>query len=358
MSIVLNTSTKRPSSVLQTLLRTMIFSGDLVVGELLPSVRELSIEYKLAPKTVNRAMKSLESEGLISIEPRIGSRVLSTTNNSIKGRPVAFILDSNELTIDSPLHFALRSLLEKKLAEKSCPVLCIFSLKMSIDEIVEQLKMARVWGVILDTVNLDLLKRIKEIGIPAVMMDAWVEDAPFDVVLQDNYQGGYKAADYLIKKGFKNIAWLGPIKQSAISRERFGGASSALASNGSCLQPNMCYECHPYHATDTVKKLLTKKNRPDAIISMWHETSITVARVAKELNIKIGTDIHMIGWTTEDRYELFSNAFKPNEIPPTIIWQPEDMAVATISRLTEHSNNKDLPTQRILMGTKIKHPKN
>ena len=62
--------------------RKAIVSGDLKPGELFPSVRALSAEYKINPNTVQKALVALRAEGLIESLPGIGNRVVETPPSS------------------------------------------------------------------------------------------------------------------------------------------------------------------------------------------------------------------------------------------------------------------------------------
>ena len=55
--------------------RKAIVSGDLAPGDLFPSVRALSAEYRINPNTVQKALVALRNEGLIESIPGIGNRV-------------------------------------------------------------------------------------------------------------------------------------------------------------------------------------------------------------------------------------------------------------------------------------------
>lgn len=346
--------TNRPSNKLQNILRKELTSGVLAIGDLLPSVRQLSATYNIAPRTVHKVLQYLEKEGLIFAEPRKGYRVKHNVNDPRKGCPVAFLLESSNYTKTAPLHFTLRVAMENILSTQSGSLLSVFSENKTLEEIMTYLKSGRAWGVLLDTVNRDILNCIKESGMPAVMIDAWVEDAPFDVVLQDNYQGGFQAGHYLAQKGFQDIAWVGPIGASAISRERFGGASSALATMKQFLTPENCFECNPTHAEETVRKLLSSPKRPKAILSLWSEISVAIAKISKELSIEIGADFEMVGWSTEDRYEEYKKNFNNHKAPPTIVWDPERMAQTAINRLWERWAHPHIPPMRLLVDTTLR----
>src|SRR5262245_7252904 len=77
-------------------IRTQISEGRFPVGELLPSVRKLAHLHELDMKTVWRALKRLEVEGLIASETARGFRVLPASNDPERGCPVAYLWSDAE----------------------------------------------------------------------------------------------------------------------------------------------------------------------------------------------------------------------------------------------------------------------
>ena len=57
-------------------LRAEIESGKIKPGEMLRSERRLAAEYGINRKTARMALKELQNQGYISIEPKIGAMVL------------------------------------------------------------------------------------------------------------------------------------------------------------------------------------------------------------------------------------------------------------------------------------------
>jgi len=56
-------------------LQLLIVSGKIELGERIPSVRDLALEYKVNPNTVQKALQELESMGLIYTERTNGKFV-------------------------------------------------------------------------------------------------------------------------------------------------------------------------------------------------------------------------------------------------------------------------------------------
>ena len=58
-------------------LQVLIISGNISIGERIPSVRDLALEYKVNPNTVQKALQELEIIGLIYTERTNGKFVTS-----------------------------------------------------------------------------------------------------------------------------------------------------------------------------------------------------------------------------------------------------------------------------------------
>jgi len=60
---------------IMNLLKAKIAAGEIKVGEKLPSVRELSKEFKVNPNTIQRGYQELEREGIIYTQRGMGTFV-------------------------------------------------------------------------------------------------------------------------------------------------------------------------------------------------------------------------------------------------------------------------------------------
>lgn len=64
-----------PFEQLRGAIRRLVATGELPVGSRLPTVRQLASDLGLAPGTVGRAFRELESEGIIQSRGRHGTHV-------------------------------------------------------------------------------------------------------------------------------------------------------------------------------------------------------------------------------------------------------------------------------------------
>lgn len=70
---------------------TLIANGDLLAGERIPTVRRLAEDLNLAPNTVARSYRELESSGVIETRGRHGSYIKATRDTAIDRAQIATI---------------------------------------------------------------------------------------------------------------------------------------------------------------------------------------------------------------------------------------------------------------------------
>lgn len=75
-----------PTDQIRDQIRGLIVTGQLAVNDRLPSVRQLAKDLGVAPGTVAKAYKTLETEGFLTARTGAGTRVSSSA--TITTRPV------------------------------------------------------------------------------------------------------------------------------------------------------------------------------------------------------------------------------------------------------------------------------
>jgi DNA-binding transcriptional regulator YhcF (GntR family) len=98
-----------PFEQLRVAIRQLVATGSLPIGSRLPTVRQLAADLGLAPGTVGRAFRELESEGIIESRGRHGTHVknapqrpqASERGRRIRDAAAAYAAIAGELAIDS-----------------------------------------------------------------------------------------------------------------------------------------------------------------------------------------------------------------------------------------------------------------
>jgi DNA-binding LacI/PurR family transcriptional regulator len=349
----------RLSGKLAGILRERIAGGAYAPGRLLPSLRQLAADHGVAYVTAVRAMKLLEREGIVAAETRRGYRALSLANDPLRGCPVAMIVggDLADPMEWEPVHRTLLMALQAAAGRKGWSILGVTAHGRDPEDLVEQLKAARVVGAAVDSFNPDLIKALRRASVPAVLIDAWGDNLDVDGAVQDNYGGSFLAGRYLVERDCRQIAWAGlPVGDSAHSRERFGGAAAALHAAGQTLARRNIVEIKPGgELLPPLRALLRRKDRPDGVAALWQGTALAAKEVANELGLVVGRDLQLVGWATDETYDsLYAVHFSDPAAAAAIVWSATTMADTALRRLVERREHPDLPPLRLNVPTRLR----
>lgn len=331
-------------------LKERILLNKYNVGGYLPSVRQLTEEFELADKTIQRALKMVEKNGLIASEPRKGYKVLARAGNPSKGYPIAFILSvEDEMQEWDSFHKTLYRAFQLATIEKGWSILNINIMDESSAEIADKLKSSGACAAILDSSSVELFDLVREAGMISITVDSWDEYILTDTVNQDNYRGGYLAAEYLLKKKHTKIAWFGNVAESSASRERFGGATSAVVSRCCSsieLPKELQVNAYDENPLEAARKYLAKPKHAKAVLALWAPMAQALMIAAKEKGLRLGKDIDIVGWCINEEVEdFFGKNIKKR--PPLITWSGNQLAAIAINMLEERRDHPEAPPLRI-----------
>ena len=165
-------------------------------------------------------------------------------------------------------------------------------------------------SVSVETENFDHLKKLHDRGLPIVFFDRIVEEIDTYKVVCDNFKGAYDATAHLIKNGFKNIAHITSAEQLFITQKRMAGYRKALEDHNIPFQEDLIKHCNhggtvTKEVEDALTSLLSKKKKPDAILSAGDRITTVMLPALKKLN-KSAHKIAYMGFSNSDLTDLFT----------------------------------------------------
>lgn len=178
---------------------------------------------------------------------------------------------------------------------------------------VKTLLEAQVDGIMaslsLETENVDHFTEVIKQNKPLILFDRVHEELKVPTITLDDYKAGYMAAQHLIDKGYKNIAYVTTVHQIAIFNDRLRGYKAALAENGLPIdEQNIIFGgLSIKDGRFGAGKLLRSKNKPDAIIAGDDFTALGIIKKLKEIG-ETPPEIGVIGFANE----AFSAYITPN----------------------------------------------
>jgi LacI family transcriptional regulator len=143
-------------------------------------------------------------------------------------------------------------------------------------------------------------RRLEAVGIPLVLIDRAHPALP--TITVDDVEGGRLAADHLLQRGHRDIAFVGDEEQNLFgfdsSARRREGFARALAAAGAPLAPErVVLRRHGREpARAAAAALLGTRKRPTAIFATSDMQAIGVMEAAQAAGLRIPEDVSVIGF--------------------------------------------------------------
>ena len=140
------------------------------------------------------------------------------------------------------------------------------------------------------------LERIKKEGIPLVVLNKKVEDVSYVAI--DNFLGGYKATEFLIKHGHRRIAHISGDLKVECAQERLEGYKLALKKYDLKIKKEYIKIANfsPLQAQKASEELISLKEPPTAIFVASDEMAVEVLFFLQRKGINIPQEISIIGY--------------------------------------------------------------
>ena len=227
-------------------------------------------------------------------------------------------------------------------------------------ELVNTLYDARVEGLIVSatmhTTDFSHFKLFSDRQIPLVFYDRVPRDFPAKIIRGDDFNGGYKAGQYLLSRGCKDFAVINGLLTCNLYQDRLEGFQHALKTSGVKLKKNRTFThlLTRENAVKTCKKLFKKPPYPEAVFCANDTTAIEVHRYVRQIGLRIPDDIKIIGYSNDPRTEIIAPAITSVEQFPTDMGMEAANAMLDLIQHTNLSKKqKDtlVPTELIIRAS-------
>jgi DNA-binding LacI/PurR family transcriptional regulator len=170
-------------------------------------------------------------------------------------------------------------------------------------------------------------------------------------VIVDDYEGAFRATEYLISLGKKRIAHISGPDNLPLSRNRLTGYKDALAKHKIPLNKKYIIESDLTTASgaQVMGKLLKLSELPDAVFAVCDAAAYGAMQTIQDKSLRIPEDISVVGFTNEPHSAIV-------EPPLTTISQPSYEIGQTAARLLiDLITQKDAPPrpETVVLKTKL-----
>jgi DNA-binding LacI/PurR family transcriptional regulator len=324
----------------------------------LPSEAELVNLFGASRITVNRALRELQTQGIIERRAGSGSyvRIVAKVGYTFG----LLIPELGQTEIFEPIcggmaraphmeqHALLwgRSLADSAAKESEARDLC------------RQLIAKKVSGVFFapleltagkDTTNRSIAEVFDEAGIPIVLLDrdlvAYPERSRYDLIGIDNRRAGYVMTKHLLGLGCKRLAFVGRPRSAPTVDARIAGYREAVLDAQGEFDPQSICRIEPWEK-EQVNDIL-QRLRPEGMVCANDYTAGQLMRTFNELSVVVPDEIRVTGMDDVKYASLLP-------VPLTTLHQPcAEIGATAVAHMIQRLEDPNLPARDTLLDFHI-----
>lgn len=218
------------------------------------TLKDIAAEAGVSITTVSNVVHNRQSrvspelvrkiEGIIEREhyaPSMSARSLANDQSCIIGVVTHLTPQNIGSTIGDPFMSSFVDSIEKRTREEG-----YYLMIRAVEDAAELASLSRSWrlsGLILTGMfQDDFFRTARELGIPYVLIDSYVDDSGACCIGLEDEKGGYIATKHLLEKGHRTIAFASPsIRPAGVIEKRFLGYRRALDEYGIPFDPSLIF---------------------------------------------------------------------------------------------------------------------
>ncbi len=195
----------------------------------------------------------------------------------------------------------------------------------------------------------DFIDRLNRRKFPFVFIDHQGRNDECAAVGAANWQGAYKATEYLIGLGHRRIGFITGWKDLDVAQNRLNGFEAALRTHHISEEAELIFE-GTFNQSDGYsggQRFLSLTNRPTAIFASNDVMAMGVMDAARERGLRVPEDLSVVG---------FDDIHQASEVHPalTTIRQPlEKMGRVASQMLLEMLRNPGCKIDRVELPTEL-----
>lgn len=286
-------------------LREQIESGQLQPGDRIPGEEQLAEQWKVSRPTAHRAVREIQTAGLVTRQRRWGTVVAAQTRGTT-GR-VGLVIDHMATNYNFPQADFMQGIHD--VFGEEVMVICCDS-KSDPDREANNLRkmQSEVDGILCyptsDPKNTPLLKKLSASRTPLVLLDRVPKGVEIDAVVSDNFEVTHHAIQTLVDRGHQRIGFISFSKpEISTVMERFAGYERAMLDSGvPSVRPYVrWFERHMEHDArllvqavfDAMFTLIHQKEPATAVFCVQDGIAMAVLDACEQLGIRLPEDLEL-----------------------------------------------------------------
>jgi LacI family transcriptional regulator len=346
-------------------LREAIVAGKHPGGSRMPSEAQLVKRFGASRPTVARALRTLESEGLVARRAGSGTYATGDTNGHRHATRTLALLIPDLRNTEIFQHIAGEIATLARVNDYSLiwggsglPKLDADISLQHGENLCEQFIDKRVDGVFFapyelmegrSESNSRMAQQLHDAGIPVVLIDRDFLPFPlrsnFDLIGVDNLAGGHALGEHLIKLRCKSICFVHPPWSAPTVSARIAGLRTAMDKHGLSWNSTRVFEGNASEPA-FIQRIL-REGRPDALVGSNDHTAALLLQSLIKLRIEVPQKVRVVGFDDVGFATLVSPAL-------TTIQQPcRDIALTAYRAMMERLTDPTLPPRQINLSPRL-----
>jgi GntR family transcriptional regulator of arabinose operon len=297
-------------------LQQQLSDGTLSAGVKLPALHELARQFQVSANTVRNAIRVLEEDGCLYHVPGIGAFV-HPSNGDRSATAVTVALAT--IDIGGAFEMGIAQGVEQACQERGW-ALQVYDARAdaqlesrNLSRLTETATRGAIIVPISNTVNLEMLVRLKLAGYPMVLVDRGVPGLNVDLVESDHEKGAFVATQYLLQHGHRRVLMVTDPPSVTSVAQRINGFERALLEYGLERRRGSTILVSPEAAVRGVKErrrylgpyeavlpVLKSVERPVAIFAHNDYSAWGVFEACRELGLCVPQDVSIICFDDTD----------------------------------------------------------
>lgn len=245
---------------------------------------------RVRPEIMAKIQKAAEELGYV---PNKIARAMTSGKSYAIGVVVA--------SLDNPFYSQAIELLSNELRPLGYHIVLFpaTNAEAGVDDIIEELMVQRVDGIILASISttLTLTEKIHKADIPCVLFNRGQADGPLPMITAGNFLGGKRAAEHLLETGHQHIAHIAGWRGSQTGLDRINGFLAGMKDHTDKLIGVVDCNFDRNKAIRLTKEMFANNDKPDGLFVGNDQMAFAVIEALRhDLQLDVPGDVSVIGF--------------------------------------------------------------
>lgn len=250
--------------------------------------------HKVSQETLLKVQRIIEEN---DYKPNATARSLASKKSRIIGVVIPFISPEENFFVN-PYNAHMLALLEQYIRNQG-----YYLMVRSVGQCTDIIPLFSSWNVdgliFFGAFREDIMEIRRKLNVPTIYIDNYAEDLGITNIGIDDYKGGYLAAGYLLGKGHREIAFVGPsVHFPGVIQQRFFGFRDACRERGIDMTHENHFETNTLYKSGIAagQRIAMSHRRFTAVAAMSDVVAFGVMEGLRLCGRSVPGDVSVIGF--------------------------------------------------------------